>query len=305
MPALSWTLRTNDTTWIHKEKYTEREQSWLERGLPIAPHRVRPWKQEWQLLRLPLRPLLLGFAVNTVAFAAPVFVLLLLLRAGRVRPTLRSLLVASAGGTALSLAIALACWGVWIQRGQPYAQRSFALAAAEPVKEERVGWPASVPDSFPDSPAWIGFNGESFGVRSYEYTATAVALAAMSWSHVTWSMDVFHDRRNVELVRYGWPLAVLESVEVFADDTPFASPDPNRQLAIPYRVEPLGLAISAAMYATVMWVLWAVPVAFRRWDRLERGACVKCGYEVAGLARCPECGTDAPLTTPVPATPPA
>ncbi len=307
MPALSWTLRANDTTWIHKEKYIEREQSWVDLGIPIAPHRVRPWKKEWQLLRLPIRPLLLGFAVNTMVFAAPLFVLLLLLRAGKLRPSLRSVLLAVVGGTALSLAIALVCWGVWIQRGTPFTQRSFGMAAAEYVEEQHLDWPARVPETFPDSPAWIGFNGESFGVRSYEYTATSVAGAAILWMHVTWSMDAFSDGREVELVRCGWPLAVLESAEVFADETPYARPDPNRPAAIPYRIEPLGLAISATMYASALWTLWAVPLAFRRWRRLRRGSCLTCGYELADLARCPECGTDAPASffnRPTPPTPP-
>ena len=58
-----------------------------------------------------------------------------------------------------------------------------------------------------------------------------------------------------------------------------------------------GLAANTAFYGAV----WVVPVfgipALRRWRRRRRGRCVGCGYELAGLATCPECGRIAgPLT---------
>ncbi len=51
-----------------------------------------------------------------------------------------------------------------------------------------------------------------------------------------------------------------------------------------------GLALNTLFYAA--W--WSLPLvvapALLRWRRDRRGGCTKCGYDLAGLSVCPECG---------------
>lgn len=61
---------------------------------------------------------------------------------------------------------------------------------------------------------------------------------------------------------------------------------------LPYRPIWSGLLIDTAVF-TVLWMLvFLVPIALVRRRRRRRGACVACGYDLAGTTgdRCPECG---------------
>jgi hypothetical protein len=55
-----------------------------------------------------------------------------------------------------------------------------------------------------------------------------------------------------------------------------------------------GFAINTVFYAAVLWLLFAAPFALRRWRRIRRGLCPKCGYDLRNRptesAVCPECG---------------
>jgi hypothetical protein len=58
-----------------------------------------------------------------------------------------------------------------------------------------------------------------------------------------------------------------------------------------------GFAINTVFYAAVLWMLFALgrtPFALRKWRRIRRGQCPKCGYDLRGGATdsttCPECG---------------
>jgi hypothetical protein len=53
------------------------------------------------------------------------------------------------------------------------------------------------------------------------------------------------------------------------------------------------LLLNAVAYAALGWVcVNALASGRRRW-RARRGRCVQCGYTLAGLSRCPECGGEA------------
>jgi hypothetical protein len=56
-----------------------------------------------------------------------------------------------------------------------------------------------------------------------------------------------------------------------------------------------GFAINTVFYAAVLWMLFVAPFALRRWRRIRRGLCPKCGYDLRGAATdsaaCPECGS--------------
>jgi len=52
-----------------------------------------------------------------------------------------------------------------------------------------------------------------------------------------------------------------------------------------------GFAINTLFYATILWLLFALPFTLRRWRRVRRGLCAKCAYPVGASDVCTECGT--------------
>jgi hypothetical protein len=95
--------------------------------------------------------------------------------------------------------------------------------------------------------------------------------------------------------RCGWPMDSVKQTQIgfiplFAE---------VRLQDVP--IEPLfpGFAINTLFYAGVLCLLFFAPGALRRRQRIKRGPCVKCGYDLRGRDRsagngpspvCPECG---------------
>jgi hypothetical protein len=52
-----------------------------------------------------------------------------------------------------------------------------------------------------------------------------------------------------------------------------------------------GFAINTVFYAALLWLLFAAPFALRRWRRVKRGLCARCGYPWGVGAVCSECGS--------------
>jgi hypothetical protein len=82
-----------------------------------------------------------------------------------------------------------------------------------------------------------------------------------------------------------WAIAVAESVPLSAAEYGTLLP------LLP--IWP-GFAINTVFYAAILWTLFAAPFALRKWRRIRRGLCPKCGYDLRGgatdSATCPECG---------------
>jgi hypothetical protein len=108
----------------------------------------------------------------------------------------------------------------------------------------------------------------------------------------------------------GWPTCALASYDTISIGHADAELSPwRRGLQIPERLVhehrlqlprrfplwPLwpGFAVDTASYAGLSWVVLFGPFAFRRWRRGRRGGCARCGYDLAGLDACPECGHSA------------
>lgn len=49
-------------------------------------------------------------------------------------------------------------------------------------------------------------------------------------------------------------------------------------------------AINTLFYPAILWLLFAAPFALRRWRRIRRGLCPKCGYPIGDSPVCTECG---------------
>jgi hypothetical protein len=85
--------------------------------------------------------------------------------------------------------------------------------------------------------------------------------------------------------RYGWPWRWAEVVEQFNYNVrPVAR---QRSLGL----VPLGLLANTAFFAACLSVGVMVFRGTIERVRIARGCCRRCGYELAGLTRCPECGT--------------
>jgi hypothetical protein len=69
---------------------------------------------------------------------------------------------------------------------------------------------------------------------------------------------------------------------------------PRQLRYIPYRPKWPGFALNTLMYGAAFWLLLGLPSAVRRYVRIQRGLCVKCGYDLrkrpSDSSACPECG---------------
>ncbi|MEZ6241931.1 MAG: hypothetical protein R3B57_02710 [Phycisphaerales bacterium] len=83
------------------------------------------------------------------------------------------------------------------------------------------------------------------------------------------------------------PISSEENVWVFDASLPANA---TLQMLLPLRPIWPGFAIDAVFYAGVCWVMLAAPGVVVRWRRRRRGRCPACGYDLAGLDACPECG---------------
>lgn len=113
------------------------------------------------------------------------------------------------------------------------------------------------------------------------------------WPFVSLAVD--HDEHELALKNAAaWP--VNGFVLVGADPEPGFERSLPR--ALPWRVAWLGLLGNLALYGAVCWGLGLTPLLVlrrraqrRRW---ARGECGRCGYALAGLDVCSECGAERP-----------
>jgi hypothetical protein len=62
---------------------------------------------------------------------------------------------------------------------------------------------------------------------------------------------------------------------------------------VPFKPLWPGFAINTIFYAAIVFALFAVPGAIKRWRRIKRGLCVRCAYPLGTSGVCSECGTPA------------
>lgn len=59
---------------------------------------------------------------------------------------------------------------------------------------------------------------------------------------------------------------------------------------VPLGVAPLGMLANSLAYGTFLWFLLSLATWLSGWRRRRAGRCVACGYDLAELTTCPECG---------------
>ena len=92
-----------------------------------------------------------------------------------------------------------------------------------------------------------------------------------------------------DLVSRQWPIhgGFPAGMYLIPEERPwFHPPRP-----LPLRPASRGFAINTIFYAGILWLPFA-PFQLRRYIRVKRGRCIKCGYDLRGAfsSGCPECG---------------
>jgi len=64
------------------------------------------------------------------------------------------------------------------------------------------------------------------------------------------------------------------------------------RLAVPIRPIWVGTIANSVLYGALVWLVLFAPGLIRQRSRAKRGRCVVCGYELAAMVKCPECGAE-------------
>ncbi|MBX3407361.1 MAG: hypothetical protein KF869_11430 [Phycisphaeraceae bacterium] len=199
-------------------------------------------------------------------------------------------------GAALNIALA---WAVLLRYGVPTSQPQRQHGEGKDVR-----WIRSVPANWP--------------------------AAANSWSRIRWWNCIIDDQMVipevkdrferhvsgshwVRVVGWGWPCASVgvvwlreEPITLDVEGMPHRESGIRGGLPLPkfaqrgpwanrLPVMPMwpGFALNTLLYGALVGSALFGPGAIRRTLRRRRGACIVCGYDLTGLAMCPECGAPA------------
>src|SRR5262245_17895036 len=127
---------------------------------------------------------------------------------------------------------------------------------------------------------------------------------ATRYSRVGWERQDFaggqpEEPEDLSILAAGWPCYSVrghwygnlrEEKHVGAIRVPrVLTPSPFVDF-VPFHPIWPGFAINTVFYAAIVWLVFATPIRFRRWRRIKRGLCARCGYPVGSSALCSECG---------------
>jgi hypothetical protein len=244
-------------------------------------------------------------------------------------PQMSQILLALLAGAIINVAIAwaIARWAL-PSTGSPF----IGLENQSHMANDTLRWPYAPPVNWPDRPMqrsgerWPFAHREHFRAEAdtpEQIEARRVNARANSYEHLLhYANAMTAAAANIhfasEFVRIGWPCLSL-SGERFehqaAQVVPAGSTWPLSDSTVQWAIElpapagpqgwmlrgdllplrPLwpGFAINTVFYAAIVWLLCAVPLALRRRNRIRKGLCAKCGYDLRGIASepaCPECG---------------
>ena len=213
-------------------------------------------------------------------------------------------------GLAVTVAIA---WGLELRAHNG----GFAAFSMTGVAGAPAGWVETVPEDWPEQPFGVTEVLTFGGIKANGtiFRGPRVRVRQGMGNGVGHNADgpVFLDDQPkyvVEHVRVGWPLKTMQRVG--ADD---ARPKPVHVLGRLYQtglildehralpLMPIRLTFPASILLWAACLLIAVgvcvwPREIRRRRRASRGACLKCGYSLGVLTKCPECGSARPGSTP-------
>lgn len=120
---------------------------------------------------------------------------------------------------------------------------------------------------------------------------------------------------HMVVIRAGWPLRAFQSEAITEPKGQLGTPRvmTTRQqngfvvrwplnggggpgscrIELPYRPIMLGFTVNTILYACMVWMMCAIPIALRRHWRINHCRCITCGYDLRAATQptCPECGT--------------
>lgn len=171
---------------------------------------------------------------------------------------------------------------------------------AGPDIDPPAKWPGAVPDGWPSPNGAYRWPG--WGYRFECVYSTYLGRGPNGKQMVL--------GRALPHVRVGWPLRCLDLSWIEEEDmstvfTPglaglfvngIPSPIETRHVAdrdrLPIRPMAMGFGADAVFYALLAWLPFGAFVGMRTVIRARAGRCLTCGYQLADLAQCPECGRD-------------
>ena len=124
---------------------------------------------------------------------------------------------------------------------------------------------------------------------------------APSWAGLRTPPDTDYESRWVHA--FGWPVVSMwRDYDLSATRfellhglrITFLPSDRGLPRAVPLHPIWTGFAVDTLFYATILWLLIPGPFVLRRFVRLKRGRCVKCGYPMGQSVVCSECGKALP-----------
>ena len=199
-------------------------------------------------------------------------------------------------GAGLTVIVAWTC--------ETFASESLEISYEQPsdpllmpgLHEPPEGW---------DVRTWVEIEG--FGVR-------AAWISEMPWMGSTLGMIEGSQNRMEMTTHSGWPMRCMTRRAYWNTTTSKQYPDSvwhtgfespwqglmaggYRGTHLPARPMPLRFAFNTAFWGVIAWFVLLGPGVLKRYRRQRRGACITCGYELAGMATCPECGTPAAART--------
>ncbi len=178
-----------------------------------------------------------------------------------------------------------------------------------------ANWLEPVPDDWPDAPlgtsiivprgsAKIDLS-SSNRVRVRQSMGRGFSVSSGPNGTV---IDFDDDPAHVlDQVRVGWPVhtmvhhgpddgrpapqSALRKLYEWGFATP-GKPQPDRRLPLRpiWRVFVPSVLVTAVLLE-LLWQAWRLPARLRIRRRNARGQCLNCGYDLAGMNQCPECGT--------------
>jgi hypothetical protein len=122
---------------------------------------------------------------------------------------------------------------------------------------------------------------------------TRLSNSGRGWRVTYWQSELTVVGRH----HFGWPRPSLGESEVWgwaatrARVRHHALQIGSGDRSLPLRPLWPGFLVDTAFWGGAAFVVWSAPGFVRRGVRRRRGRCVGCGYELKGLAVCPECGS--------------
>ncbi len=183
----------------------------------------------------------------------------------------------------------LSCWALTLKFDKPPGQTHYY--------KEQVSWLIEQPKDWPEC------------ANAYSISSSKTCKEIFQTS----SSENYNTLASVEYYGFGWPMLSMDWVSAYSslEGDSVRNDNPNIISAgivmpsglpshyrgrLPLRPIFPGFYINTILWAVLVWLTILGPGQFKRWNRKRLGKCIACGYEIADLATCPECGSTAEPT---------